>query len=152
MAKSFVVALFGLAMAFAGINLLASAVFYTAVVTVFSYLGISLGFLLSTSMVGGIFGAILLVFGSRLFFQNETALVRTLIGLVGVYLLIVGSVVAALTIASSPTGITIPLGIMASMILWSAGLTFMGYGFNLKFLAPMKELMGTYKGLVGAGQ
>ncbi len=139
MGKSLAKAFTGIVMAFLGMNMMLSALFYGVIASLLAYFGSSLSFLFGLSILGFAIGSVLLLIGSKWLFENEGGFIKLGIGVLGIYLFIVG-----VLIALSGT-VTFGLPLFAAMLVFSVSLAMIGYGFDIKPLNPLGKLIKVYK-------
>ncbi len=133
--KSTIKALIGLGVMLLGMLFLLSAIFGAIFSSFLIALGIIPSWLLAGSALIILVSAIMVVVGSRIFFENETKLVLTLFGLTGLLFIIIGFLLIET--------------IFAALVAWAIGLAFIAYGFDVNALKPLKELVTAYTKLIG---
>lgn len=141
--KSSLIGLFGLFLAIMGITFFLSGISYGMVALLLGFLGLSLDILATLSLFGLVLGAVFFAFGMKIFFENETAFLKLVIGFVGIGLIISGVIVG---IVGSVAG---AIGIFSLLILWSLGFSLVAYGFKINALKPLNNLISSFKKLLG---
>lgn len=138
MAKSslagFVAGFLGLGLALIGLVILLVGAGLGAI----SLLGIGSAQIGIITIISGI-GAIFL--GMRLYFENETPVLKFILAIVGLIIFTIG-VIVALT-----SEVTLGLSLFVSILLWAMGIAFIQYGTGIKIIPVVNSLVTVSKKL-----
>lgn len=149
--KSSIVGFIGIVLAMFGLTLITIGLASSMFIAVLGIFGLFLEPLLITiPFVTIILGIVFTYFGTKLFLENETAFIRLMTGILGVYLILLGVLLTLVGILGAlPTGsLSLWMGIFALFILWSLGFSLVGYGFSIDGLKPMSKLISSFKSLL----
>lgn len=135
--------LVGLALIYFGVGFTLGAISSSLFAAIYHALGIPTITLAGLAVLQLAIGLILLYFGGKWAFESESGIIRAVFGFIGL-LLFIGGIMAALG-GVVTGGVTL----FAALLLWSVSLAFMGYGFQIKFLAPFASLVKHYKSVIG---
>lgn len=132
-------ALIGLFLMASGFPMAMSIVFGGLLFVAFASIGIMLPPLCAFNyVVSFVIGIVLTFYGSKMYFQNETKLVRALFGIMGIYLFILGVLVLV-------GGAGTPPAIAGAIFLISMATAFILYGFKIDVFKPLPKVVDAYK-------
>lgn len=137
--KSFIKGAFGLLVLIAGTGFLLSALAYGIAAIVFNWLHMDFSLLGTLSFVGAGIGLVLSILGLKLFFDNESELLKKALGIIGIALFLLGWIAVLAGFVSGG------LAWIATLLLWSMGLGFISYGFGVSVLSFFGRLVSAIK-------
>jgi hypothetical protein len=141
--KSTLVGFIGLVIGGMGILLAAGGLSSLALSVIIGFLGINLSWIAPLGLLNVAIGIAMAWVGMKLYFDNETALTKMLIGVAGIGIVILAVLLAIACIATADI-----IGVFAFLILVSMGVAFIQYGFSIHILKPMDRLMALFKKMV----
>jgi hypothetical protein len=111
-------------------------------ITALTFIGFNLpSCIVALAVLDIILGLIGLYFGSRMFFKNEDKFTKSLFGIFGLLVILIGAIVA---IGGSEAIVPIFIG----LLIISIGLSFIAYAWNIKALNTFGKLLKMYRGVV----
>jgi hypothetical protein len=94
----------------------------------------------------GVAGLIAFLYGMKIYFENINFIAKLVIGLVGIYIILLGVGVGLILAAIAPAtaGISLAAGVFAMLVSISTGYAFVHIGFGIKLMPYLDKMIDTF--------